>query len=52
MKNLSREEVAHLRGQLVIVVNSAIDEGVKESKKSISNIVQEYSDKKGVGERQ
>ena len=52
MKNLSREEVAHLRGQLVIVVNGAIDEGVKESKKSISNIVQEYSDKKGVGERQ
>lgn len=51
MKGLSSVEMASLRGELTEIINIAVDDSIKESKKQIKNIVTEYSEKKGVGER-
>jgi hypothetical protein len=50
VKNMNREELAGLRGKLKIIINAAVQEAVKDAKKQITNIVAEYSEKKGVGE--
>lgn len=50
-KELNREEVAQIRGELIEIINIAVNNSVDESKKSIVNIVAEYSERKGVGER-
>lgn len=50
-KDLNREEIAELRGELIEVINIAIQESVAESIKTVDNIVDEYSEKKGQGER-
>lgn len=50
--NLKRDKVAALRGKMITIINEAIENAIKESKKEISNIVQEVSVKKGVGERE
>lgn len=50
-KDLDRNEIAEIRGELVEIINIAVNDAIEESKKSIKNIVAEYSDKKGVGER-
>lgn len=48
---LSKEKTAKLRGELIEVVNQSVKEGIDSSKKSIKNLVQEYSEVRGVGER-
>lgn len=40
---LSRNDVAELRGQLIKVINSSVDEGVDNSMRTVKNIVDEYS---------
>lgn len=50
-KEFSSAEVADIRSQLVLIINRAIDNSINESKKRLVNIVKEYSEKKGVGER-
>lgn len=51
VKNLSSKETATLRGTLVGITNKAVETGLLESKKMIRNIVNEYSDTRGKGER-
>ena len=48
---LPPEDVAEMRGLLITSLNEAQDDAINESKKSIKNIIQEYSILKGVGER-
>lgn len=48
---MKREEMASLRGELIKVVNQSVKDSIKESKVAIKNIVSEYSEKRGVGER-
>lgn len=50
--DLSRQEVANYRGELISIINDCVKDAVEESKKSIQNIVNEYSQVKGVGERE
>ncbi len=50
-KDLNREEVADIRGILIEIINEAVKDSIDESKNSITNIIAEYSDKKGIGER-
>lgn len=49
---LSGVELADLRTRLTKVINTATDTAINVAKKSIKNIVLEYSDIKGVGERE
>jgi predicted transcriptional regulator len=51
-KSLNGNEVAEIRGQLVQIINIAVDKAVNTSKKNINNIVKEFSNKKDVGERE
>lgn len=51
-KDFNRNELAELRGQLTDIINIAINKSVDNSKKTIDNIIFEYSEKKEVGERQ
>jgi len=48
---LSRDDIAKYRGELIKIVNQAVKDGVKESKESVKNIVEEYSQRRGVGEK-
>lgn len=50
-KEFSQVEVAELRRQLKQIVNEAVNKAVDNSKKQIGNIVTEYSDRRGQGER-
>jgi len=50
-KALNVNEIAELRSVLNGILNDAISESIQESKKNIKNIVEEYSVKRGVGER-
>ena len=45
-------EVASIKGEWVHSLNTAIANAIKLSVKSVGNIVQEYSEKKGVGQRE
>ncbi len=49
--NLSREWLADLRGQLIDIMNNAADEALSDGAKSIRNIVEEYKEVRGQGER-
>ncbi len=40
---LGRNEQAEMKGQLIRIINNAVEESVIQSKKSIDSIVQEYS---------
>lgn len=51
LKGLDRNEMAELRGELVGVINQAVNDSVVSSKKMIKNIVNEYATKRGRGER-
>lgn len=51
IKGLNRNEVAELRGELVGVINIAVNDSIVNSKKMIKNIVNEYATKRGRGER-
>lgn len=45
-----KDDVAFIRGELIDVVNEAIKDSISDSNNHISNIVKEYSDKRGKGE--
>jgi hypothetical protein len=49
--NLNRNDQAELRSGLVALINKAVEESVGMSKKMLKNILEEYSQKRGVGER-
>jgi len=48
---MKKQDMARMRGELIEIVNEAVRDGVEDSKESIKNIVNEYKDKRGVGER-
>lgn len=41
--NLDRKQIARIRGELIEVVNKAVSEGLKSSKKEMKHLVNEYS---------
>ena len=47
---LTREQLAKMRGKLVLKINQGIENSLKESKKSLHAIVEEYRMLRGVGE--
>jgi hypothetical protein len=49
-KQLTLDETASVRGEMVEVLNGAIDAAVNESKKTLSKIIKEFSETKSVGE--
>lgn len=51
MAGLKREDMATIRGQLIDIVNESVRDGIDESKKNVKNIVREYSERRGVGEK-
>lgn len=50
-KELSVNESAEMKGELVSIINQAMKRAIDQSLKSIDNIIEEFSNKKGVGER-
>ena len=50
-KDYSNEEVAEIRGSLVFSINEAGDKSIKTAKKTMEGVVEDYSNKKGVGQR-
>lgn len=50
-KNLSSKESADMRTKIVAITNTSVENALNESKKMIKNIVNEYSDTRGKGER-
>lgn len=40
---LGRNDIAELRGKMILIVNESVDAAVKESQVSIKNLVEEYS---------
>lgn len=51
-KGISRTEMASYRGDMVAMINTAIEDSIKISMNGITQIIQEFSEKKGVGERE
>lgn len=51
MLSLDREQMVKLRAELVEIINTAVTDSIEESKESLRNIQDEYSQKRGVGER-
>lgn len=51
IKSLTPEEIAKLRGQLIIIINKAADDAVKNTTAGIKNIQNEYAERRGVGEK-
>ncbi len=49
--SISSEEMGSLRSRLIEVVNKAVIEAAEETKNSLKTMVEEWSAKKGVGER-
>jgi hypothetical protein len=49
--SLSRESLANLRGKLIKILNSATDKAVDMTKRNLKSIIEEFSIKKEVGER-
>ena len=49
--NLDRKQIAKIRGELIDIINSAINDGMDSSKKELKNLVIEYSAKRERGER-
>ena len=48
---MKKKDMARMRGELIDIVNEAVRDGIDESKESVKNIVSEYSEKRGVGEK-
>lgn len=48
---LTQEDVAKYRGDLVAIINQAIADSIDESKESLKSIIDEYSERRGVGEK-
>lgn len=51
-KGLDRSEMAELRVELIEIINTAVNDSIDESKKTVKNIVAEYSQKKEQGEKE
>ncbi|MFN8317166.1 MAG: hypothetical protein U0T32_12035 [Chitinophagales bacterium] len=51
VKSLSLEETATLRAELIQITNAASEEALKNSKNSVTQIVEDYSMSREVGER-
>jgi hypothetical protein len=49
--NITQNDVAKYRGDLIAIINQAIEDSIKESKASLKAIVDEYSSRRGVGEK-
>ena len=49
---LDRDQVAKIRGELIEVINKAVKGSIQASKKEIRNVVAEYSQSKGKGEKE
>lgn len=49
--DLKRDEMVMLRKELVEIINQAVNDSIEDSKGSIDNIQEEYSEKRGIGER-
>ena len=49
--NISIEDVAAFRAELIPIINTAVNDAIDGSKKGIKNIVDEHSQRKDVGER-
>lgn len=49
--NLDRKQIANIRGQLIEIINKAIEDGLISSKNELKNLVTEYSMKRDRGER-
>lgn len=49
--DLKRDEMVRLRKELVEIINQAVNDSIEDSKGSIDNIQEEYSQTRGVGER-
>ena len=52
MKQLNRDEYAQLKGDIKKIVNASAAEAIRTSKAQIRNIVEEYSQRRGRGERE
>lgn len=50
-KSLSVNEKAEIAGELVNCINSSINKATKLSVKAVKNIISEFAEKKGIGER-
>ena len=48
--NINRTEMSGLRGELIEIINQAVDDALFESNRDIKNIVEEYSERRGKGE--
>lgn len=51
MTGMSREDMAMMKGELIEIVNEAVRDSLETSQSSVNNIVSEYSEKRGVGEK-
>jgi hypothetical protein len=51
LSGLTREQVASMRGRIIKIVNKAVNDGCDLAEESVSNIVQEYSNVRGQGDR-
>lgn len=50
-KSLNNTEVSEIRKELIDEINVAVDKSIDETKKSLKNVITEFSEKKGKGER-
>ena len=48
---LTREQIARMRGELIATINTAVNDAHNNAKESIRDIVDEYSQTRGQGER-
>lgn len=48
---LSNEDVANYRGHIKKKINEAVDDTIKQTKKEISLIINEFAEKRGAGEK-
>jgi hypothetical protein len=51
VKEFTTEETSYLRGQMIGAINKAAEAGTLTTEKALKRIINEFIDKKGVGER-
>ncbi len=51
ISGMNREDVAKLRGELIGIVNQSVKDSIKISKENLENIIDEYSQQRGRGEK-
>lgn len=49
-KDLTRKEIADIRGSLIEIINDGVNKSVDETKKALKALISETSGKRGVGE--